>query len=620
MSRHASTAQPLPSRAEAVWFWLRVRGLTLRRLWLDAWRREPRRWPRQPAEGSALAGAPVLAELSTPLWTDGRAEEFVLIAGKVHNLRLARLAFDGLEVPAHALMGFWTQLGRATRLKGYVAGREVREGCVVPTIAGGLCQLSNALATVAQRAGMALVERHGHTARIEGVAAAPGMLDATVLWKHVDLRLRAPFAWRLEVAMDAAQLHVRVRAHGLLPGQAAQRPMIPIAPVAPPVRAADQAPSRIVARGCITCNETACFRHAPQLARQAQARPATVACLDGLTPEAAAALRAHGPPLAWVLPSAVTAGQRLRVARGLLPADAAVRPNAWGERLWALRRALHLRRHAHTPGRRQAALLQGQDGQARVLARTLRPGDTEVWVDQAFLPAWWQGGVLAGRRFSVWMPVLPMAEVVRRLDLAAQAWPQEASLRDFRPDADAVQAELDALRAAACVLTAHQAVADWARAHLRAEVRLLPWHMPPGVARAATPGGDLLVLLGSALARKGWCELRAALGQLRGEGLRLPLGVLGSLPGDAGADLAIEALAPARAWPRTRVAVLPAHVEHAPRLALQALARGLPVIATPACGLPPQPGLALVPEGDVRALADALRAAWSSSEAGGPPM
>jgi hypothetical protein len=32
------------------------------------------------------------------------------------------------------------------------------------------------------------------------------------------------------------------------------------------------------------------------------------------------------------------------------------------------------------------------------------------------------------------------------------------------------------------------------------------------------------------------------------------------------------------------------------------------VIATPACGLPPQPGLTLVPAGDVAALAQALRA------------
>jgi hypothetical protein len=38
------------------------------------------------------------------------------------------------------------------------------------------------------------------------------------------------------------------------------------------------------------------------------------------------------------------------------------------------------------------------------------------------------------------------------------------------------------------------------------------------------------------------------------------------------------------------------------------LAAGVPVIATPACGLAPQPGLTLVPIGDVEALAAAMAA------------
>jgi hypothetical protein len=39
------------------------------------------------------------------------------------------------------------------------------------------------------------------------------------------------------------------------------------------------------------------------------------------------------------------------------------------------------------------------------------------------------------------------------------------------------------------------------------------------------------------------------------------------------------------------------------------LANGRQVIATPACGLPPQPGLTLVPFGDTAALIAALHAA-----------
>ncbi|HEV7866113.1 MAG TPA: glycosyltransferase family 4 protein, partial [Chthoniobacteraceae bacterium] len=56
-----------------------------------------------------------------------------------------------------------------------------------------------------------------------------------------------------------------------------------------------------------------------------------------------------------------------------------------------------------------------------------------------------------------------------------------------------------------------------------------------------------------------------------------------------------------------RVVVLPAWVEHQPRRLLEALARGIPVIATRACGLGGLPGVTEIPEGDVTALAEALQ-------------
>ena len=53
--------------------------------------------------------------------------------------------------------------------------------------------------------------------------------------------------------------------------------------------------------------------------------------------------------------------------------------------------------------------------------------------------------------------------------------------------------------------------------------------------------------------------------------------------------------------------VQPALLEDKPRKLLAALASRLPVIATPACGLPSQSGLTLVPSGHVDALIAALR-------------
>ena len=53
--------------------------------------------------------------------------------------------------------------------------------------------------------------------------------------------------------------------------------------------------------------------------------------------------------------------------------------------------------------------------------------------------------------------------------------------------------------------------------------------------------------------------------------------------------------------------VQPAIIEERPRLLLTALAVGVPVIATAACGLPPQDGVMIVPEDDPAALIAALR-------------
>ena len=53
--------------------------------------------------------------------------------------------------------------------------------------------------------------------------------------------------------------------------------------------------------------------------------------------------------------------------------------------------------------------------------------------------------------------------------------------------------------------------------------------------------------------------------------------------------------------------VIPAWIEHEPRLALRALASGVPVIASRACGLPAHPLLTEIDAGDVPSLVAAMR-------------
>jgi hypothetical protein len=148
------------------------------------------------------------------------------MAGKVENLRRAARRLHGLVVPAGATFSFWRQVGNPSFGRGYVLGREIREGCVVPTVAGGLCQLCNALYDAALRAGFTIMERHRHTQVIKGSLAEQDR-DATVKWNYLDLRFRAAIAFRLDVKLTADQLIVSLLgetpAHAGPPGLGAAR-------------------------------------------------------------------------------------------------------------------------------------------------------------------------------------------------------------------------------------------------------------------------------------------------------------------------------------------------------------------------------------------------------------
>ncbi len=166
-----------PSRTDALVFSAKVAVLTGLRLVRDL-HHPVARHPR----GEALVGAPVVARVSSPLWSGlFGPRDHALTAGKIQNLRVAVSRIDGVEVPAGEVFSFWRHVGRATRRRGFVAGRELREGCIIPAVGGGLCQLSNALYDAALQAGHEIVERHAHSKVVPGSRAAAGR-DATVFF------------------------------------------------------------------------------------------------------------------------------------------------------------------------------------------------------------------------------------------------------------------------------------------------------------------------------------------------------------------------------------------------------------------------------------------------------
>lgn len=614
----------LHSRTGALVFRAKAAVLQLHRAGRDlAGGRRPRRHPR----GGALTGAPVLAESVTPLWTEGDAAERPLVAGKVHNLRLALRRLDGAEVPAGATFGFWAQVGRATRLRGFVAGRELREGCLVPSVGGGLCQLSNALYDAALRAGFEVVERHAHSRVIPGSLAETGR-DATVFWNYVDLRFRALHAFRIEARMDARTLTVRLcGAPSVAPADSVDSadPVDSIDSTASvdlsgsrdtvgsgdSVDVVDAKPKvrvlRVLGaepRSCVSCGEHECFRH---VAAPPEPVGRAAHLVDEWWPEHdrhLVSVRRPGDVLGIPLD-----GRRFGKPGYAWTTDGAARVRqSWRV---ALLRAWRSRRLAAQGAARQRALLASSAALAESYAPLLAYDVTHAVVSQGLLPFLWQAGHLGGRTFDVLMTSLPLAALHERLDQATRLHPTSPTLADFRADEWLVRAEAETLAHARRIVTPHREVA--ALFPGRAEV--LEWTRPaPRAVRPNAGPKPRVVFPGPTAGRKGAHELRAAL-----VGLDAELVAMGSRLEGPGFWDGVRLAAPDGYWlDGADLVVLPAWVEHRPRRLLEALACGVPVVATPACGLAAEPGLTVIPTGDIDALRDAIVAALALRASRGP--
>jgi len=188
-------------------FWAKSRLLIARRALVNA-RADRGRLARLPA---LPAGAVLLAEDESRLYTLTDPRERELELGKVQNLRIAAAAIDGLVLEPGETFSFWRAAGRASRAKGYVVGRELRQGCMIPSIGGGICQLTNALSRIAHRAGMEMVERHRHSVHPEGFFIDDAT-DATVFWNYIDLRFRGAARVRIGARLTETTLVVRLDA------------------------------------------------------------------------------------------------------------------------------------------------------------------------------------------------------------------------------------------------------------------------------------------------------------------------------------------------------------------------------------------------------------------------
>jgi hypothetical protein len=228
---------------------------------------------------------------------------------------------------------------------------------------------------------------------------------------------------------------------------------------------------------------------------------------------------------------------------------------------------------------------------------------SHLYVAQSLLPFLWRRADLGGRSFSVLMTRLPLSALHHQLDALASRYPDRKTFLEFRAPSWMVEEEAEALERADQIITPH---AFLAKLFPRKTVRL-KWNTPQA---ERAQSGDCIVFPGPALARKGACELREAL-----HGLNYPLQLInGQATESEGFWDGVQLESRSGDWlNHAGMVVQPAFIENNPRPLLRALAAGIPVVATPECGVDFHPMLTLIPAGDVEALNGAIEKAMSSN-------
>lgn len=534
---------------------------------------------RKFSKTSLLVHEPVIAISKSELWNPfDNKDNWILTAGKIENLRIAVQKLNGLEIGANEVFSFWKHIGNPNFGQGYVIGREIREGCIVPTIAGGLCQLSNALYDAALRANFEIVERHKHTKVIKGSLAEKDR-DATVKWNYLDLRFKSSFDFRVEVELTSDHLIVAFRC-----------PQKQAEPVQD--KLSWKASSKL--NDCYSCGNMACFKHHDKTGVE-QEIATTTFILDEKWPEydkyvSQTATKADH----FILPL-----KKNRWIKTNRYSWAAAHPQKTkATQFQGLFRALKLRFAPKNKNNVFELSLQLDKKIAKAAARQIPIDATHVVIAQNLLPYIYETGALGGRTFDVFMTRLPFEKLHERLDLAFTFHNESPTLNDFRASKELIALENKALTSARKIITPHSELA----AIFKNKAVKLDWQIP--AIPNGQPNGTKVLFPASAVGRKGAYEMRRLAKELQ-----LELVISGRTIETAHfwQDLKIEKFN--GDWRQIGLVVYPTYVEHQPRLLLKAVAQGIPVITTTASGLEPSAQVEVLEINNFEQLKNAVHAA-----------
>jgi hypothetical protein len=513
-----------------------------------------------------LADHPVVGKSSSLLWTSTQnASNRLLTAGKIENLRIAAKQLNGLVIPANKTFSFWKQIGNPNFGKRYVVGREIKEGCLVPTIAGGLCQLSNALYDAALKANFEIIERHRHSKVIKGSLAEQDR-DATVKWNYVDLRFRSSNSFRIEVELTATHLIVSFKC---------------ISKSLSPTQKLFIKQKSHALNDCYSCGNTACSKF--------------VKVAPVPTNSTTYVLNMDRKEVNTYITKQITAADSVisTVPVGIKhpAANTTIVNNGIINRIKRL-----FNKEKNVFVQRQTELAHT----AKRLAKEIPLTTTHLVVSQELLPYFLEFGVLGGRTYDVLMTRMPFEQLHKRLDYALQIHTQSTTLNDFRVENNLMTQENKGLNGAQKIVTTHQEIADL----FPTKTVLLQFEIDQAGRVVRLPRKKLNILFPSSLlARKG----ALLLDQLP-DISSFNLYVAGKAVEYDQLPQELNAKPFSGDLNEIDLIISPTYVDHYPILVVEGLRHNIPVITTPASGLDSalHPKLTIVPMGDTKVLKEAF--------------
>jgi hypothetical protein len=513
---------------------------------------------------------PVISFSESDLWNnDDNEQNWILTAGKIENLRIAIRRINGLEINANQIFSFWKHIGNPNMGKGYVVGREIREGCIVPTVAGGLCQLSNALYDAALKAGFHIMERHKHTRVIKGSLAEQNR-DATVKWNYVDLQFKADNAFRIEIDITADKLIVLFRST--------------VKANTAPQQTTNSRYSEL--NDCYSCGNFTCFKHPGKTATKQQKAITTFILDDNWDAYTDYISSVATDQDVFIIPKVNALSQNRMSGYNIktLP-------------LAALKRSLLFRLNGKLKNNAFATKLKLDKNLAQSVLKHIPVKSTHVVISQNLLPFIGELGLLGGRTYDVLSNSLPIEKLHERLNLAHTKHPESPTLNDYRAPDNLIALENSALTRSRHIITHHQEIADL----FNNKSIKLEW-IYPSTNTNPSPKGNKILFPASALGRKGAYEVK----QLAQE-LDLTIVITGKATEKPGfwESVKVEA-AGSDIFNDIALVVYPAYIESYPKLLLKAISAGIPVITTTASGLSPAKGLTILSVGDYEALKKAV--------------